>query len=356
VRLSGVTAREGRRYEAGVPEQEPRVSVLLPARDAAATLEVAIESIRGQSEQRWELLVVDDGSTDTTAAVAEKQAGADGRVRLLRQPARGIVAALNHALARARAPLIARMDADDRSRPERLAEQCAYLDAHEAIGLVSCRVHYAGDRAAHAGYAAYVDWLNTLTTPEAIGLSRFVESPVAHPSVVFRRQFCRRFGAWRAGAFPEDYELWLRWLEAGVRFAKVEATLLDWADPPERLSRVDARYGQGAFYRLKCAYLKKHLRHTPGPGRPLWLWGAGRQTRRRFRPLEEAMGGFAGYVDIDPKKIGQRIAGAPVVGPEAIPEAAFVLLAVGSRGARELCRERLTAAGRREGADFLAVA
>ena len=166
------------------------------------------------------------------------------------------------------------MDADDVSQPARLARQRARLDAAPSLGLVATRVRFDGDRVRGAGYARYVDWTNGLLSHDAIRLGAFVESPFAHPSVMFRRAVVARHGGYADGDFPEDYELWLRWMDAGVRFGKVDAELLVWNDPPTRLSRTEPRYSTGAFYRIKCLYLARWLKRQVDPSREIWLWGA----------------------------------------------------------------------------------
>ena len=109
-------------------------------------------------------------------------------------------------------------------------------------------------------------WTNGLLTHEEIALARFVESPLAHPSVMFRRSLVERWGGYAEGAFPEDYELWLRWLDAGVRMEKLADPLLIWNDSPTRLSRRDPRYAAEAFYRVKARYLARWLapQHAQG--------------------------------------------------------------------------------------------
>lgn len=353
----------------------PRVSVLLPAFNALATLPRAVACIRAQTFADWELLVVDDGSTDGAAEWMRAQAAQEPRLKVISQPHAGIVAALNRGLAAARGEFIARMDADDESLPERLTEQVALFDAKPELGVVGSLVEFAGNRAASAGYALHVDWLNTVVTPEQIALNRFVESPFAHPSVMFRRELVARHGGYRDGDFPEDYELWLRWLEAGVRMAKVPRVLLRWHDPPARLSRTDPRYDVESFYKLKAEYLARWLvaadvkrrtdfsgapaappLHVGGYERPLLVWGAGRATRKRVKPLEAHGITVSAYVDIDPNKHGRSRAGHLVLAPEQIPDGAFHLGYVGKRGAREFCRNFLEQRGCVEGRDFLFVA
>ncbi len=337
------------------PIPSPRVAVVLPAFNAAATLPDTLRSLAAQTLADWELVAVDDGSTDGTWDILAA-AARDPRVRPLRHAAnRGIVAALDTALAAVAAPLVARLDADDTCLPERLARQAAFLDAHPETGLVGCRVAFGGDREAQAGYAAHVDWLNTLVEADDIRLNRFVESPFAHPSVMFRRELVDRFGGYRDGPFPEDYELWLRWLDAGVRMAKVPETLVVWNDPPGRLSRTDSRYSPLAFYATKAEYLARWLaRHNPRHP-DIVLWGAGHESRKRAEFLVGHGVRITHYVDIDPRKIGQRIHDRPVLGPGQLPPpgTAFVVSYVGNRGAREEIRQRLDAKGYREGRHFI---
>ena len=332
----------------------PSVSVLLPVHNAAATLGRAIGTIREQTFREWELLVVDDGSTDASTEIALMASQGDDRIRVLTQPHGGIVAALNHGVAIARGIYLARMDADDESWPERLEEQRTFLNRHPEIGLVGCLVEFGGDRSTNLGYAMHVDWINSLVTPEAIALNRFVESPFAHPSVMMRRDLLDQHGPYREGDFPEDYELWLRCLDAGVKMAKVPRVLLRWNDPPNRLSRRDGRYAPERFFRLKASWIGRELRRR-GLARGVWIWGAGRPTRKRAAHLADAGVSPAGYIDIDPKKIGRRVNGLPVVAPSDIPPPAdaFVLGYVSSRGARDLIRSALTARAYEEGRDFL---
>jgi len=114
---------------------------------------------------------------------------------------------------------------------------------------------------------------------------------------------------------------------------------------------VDERYSQEAFYHLKCDYL---IRTLPAD-RPVWLWGAGRPTRKRFKALDDHRP-LSGFVDIDPNKVGQQIDGRAVMPPEEVPEDAFVLLGVANPGAREKAIEFMEDRGKHIGRDFLPVA
>jgi glycosyltransferase involved in cell wall biosynthesis len=333
----------------------PIVSVLLPFYEAFSTLEAAVASIREQTFQDWELVLIDDGSMDGGHELAQYLSIKDSRIRLLKLPHGGIVTALNTGLDAATGDFVARMDADDLCLPSRLARQFAFLEGHPDIGLVSCLVEHCGDSGAQQGYAEYIRWINELVDPNAISLQRFVESPFAHPSVMFRRELIKKHGTYRNGDFPEDYDLWLRWMQAGVRMAKVQEVLLQWTDLSGRLSRTDERYRLEAFYRLKFQYLAEWLARS-NPFHPVvHVWGAGRVTRQRVAWLAELGIVVGGYYDVDPRKVGEPRPGLSVRLHEEVPAPGeeFILVMAGARGARGKVRAFMERRCRVEGRDYL---
>jgi glycosyltransferase involved in cell wall biosynthesis len=327
----------------------------MPFRDAGDTIEEALASIQAQTLRNFELLAIDDGSRDDGPRRVACLAQQDDRIRMLKATGRGLVDALNLGLFAARAALVARMDADDRAEPRRLSMQCQHLQMHPADQLVASRTHLFPEERVCGGYRAYVDWQNRCLSPQDIAEEIYVEAPFAHPSVMFRRRPVLRLGGYRAGNFPEDYDLWLRMVHAGHRMAKIPDVLLHWRDHPDRLSRSDARYSRDAFDVLRASYLARDPRLRRR--RQLAIWGAGRRSRRRARLLLGQGFRLAAWVDIDIRKIGKVMDGAPVVpvewlGREPRP---FVLCYVNSRGARELIGEKLLDMGYRRGIDYLMV-
>ena len=133
----------------------PRVSVLLPVKDAAATLLECLASLRGQSLHDHEVVAVDDGSTDGSLALLERAAKGDPRVRTLSMDAPGLVAALNTGLRAARGIFLARMDADDVAHLDRLRLQAQALECHPAPDILGTRVTVLGGTQ-NAGMRAYV--------------------------------------------------------------------------------------------------------------------------------------------------------------------------------------------------------
>jgi len=335
----------------------PLVSVLVPVRDAAPWLDDCLDSLRRQTLTDFEVITVDDGSTDGSGAVLDRWAQTDRRFTTVRQPARGLVAALNLGLERCRAPLVARMDADDISHPRRLELQAAHLASHPATGVVSCRVrHFPSHRVAR-GFRLYEAWLNSLTTHGAMSRERFVESPLAHPSAMVRRNLLTDVGGWRERGWAEDYDLWLRLFEGGAVFDKVDRWLFFWREHGDRLTRSDPRYSTPCFLRCKAHFLARGPLKDAGD---VILWGAGQTGRRLSKFLIEAGVAIDAAVDIDPAKIGGTVRGIPVIAPDGLPgllgSRSVVLAAVASRGARDLIRAELNELGLEEGDTFWCVA
>ena len=326
----------------------------MPCYNAGTTVTRAVKSIQAQTLRDWELIVVDDGSTDDSADLVQTLADDDPRIQIVRRKHMGVASAANHGMSLATAPLIARMDADDVSLPDRLEKQAAMLDARPYLGGVSCLAEFSGDPSTAGGYAHHVAWANACVTPEEIALNRFVDLPVPNPTLMYRSELIKNYGGFRDGDFPEDYELFLRWLDRGINIGKVNDILYQWHDPPTRLTRNDVRYDADAFHRCKAPYLAKAIAATHCAERELWIWGAGRPARKCARPLESAWKAASGYIDIDPRKIGRVLQGRPVVSSEDLPAIgkAVIVSYVGTRGARESIRRELLAKGRVEGVDF----
>ncbi len=333
----------------------PKVCVVMPARNAAATVERAVRSILEQTLGDLRLLAIDDGSTDGTLGRLEALADEDARVEVLSTPPRGLVAALNDGLSRCDAPYLARMDADDESLPQRLERSVAALEANPALAAVGTQVElFRDDRPASPNMQAYAAWLSGLTEPSALFHDRFVESPLCHPSITARRARLEEVGGWEDGDFPEDYQLWLKLLERGHALCAVPQVLFRWRDHDQRLTRQDARYTLPRHAWLKARFLAR------GPlrqGRCI-VWGAGETGLKLMRLLRAEGVAVERLIELSPRKIGQRIDGVPVESPGALgpPGAAHLVAAVGAKGARAEIRAFLRARRWREGEHFTCAA
>jgi GT2 family glycosyltransferase len=185
----------------------PRISVAMSVYNTAPYLALAIESILGQSEPDFEFLIVNDGSTDGSGAIIDSFAAADARIRPIHQENRGLVASLNRLVEEARAPIVARMDADDIALPERFARQLAFLEANPDHGVVGAWAACIDEKGAPRPEACP----DHPTSHEAF-LEKLETGPLlCHPAVMMRREVVRAAGGYhRAYRHCEDYDLWLR--------------------------------------------------------------------------------------------------------------------------------------------------
>jgi len=333
--------------------KSPQVSILLPVRNEEHLLPAALTSLYRQTLGDWELVAVNDGSRDATGAILDSAAAKDSRIRVIHRPAEGLVATLNAGLEACRAPLVARMDGDDICHPQRLELQAAQLAAHAEITLLACRVRHVPRQRLSDGMHAYEQWQNSLLDHAAIVRDLFVESPFTHPSVMFRRNAVLNLGGYRDCGWPEDYDLWLRLARSGARFARLAETLLYWRDRPERLTRTAGHYSLEAFRACKAHHLRQGFLADRNE---VTLWGAGIEGKAWRQVLLGEGVAVTRWVEVDPRKLGQRIHGAPVVGIDAlVPGSGRTLITVGARGAREQVREFAGGACLVEGEDFVCV-
>lgn len=332
----------------------PRISVLLPVWNAAATLPACLASLRRQTETSWECALVDDGSTDASLEIARDCAARDARFEVLALPHRGLVAALNAGLERCRGRFIARMDADDLMHRERLAAQASALDASPTLAAVGCHARFFPRAALGPGMRAYARWLGSIDSPARVREEAFVECPVPHPTLMLRREWFRELG-YRDLGWPEDYDLVLRLLERGARIGVVARRLLSWRHAPGRLSQTDAAYTQARFVACKAEFLARGFL----AGREHYaLWGYGGTGRALARALLVHGKRPAVIVELHPRRIGKSIQGARVIAPGALDRELGLPLIVSVAGApaRAQIRAALAKLGFRETCDFVCAA
>ena len=331
-----------------------RISVLLPVRDAAPTLGSALRSLSRQTLRDFECVVVDDGSRDASLALARDHARRDPRFRVIATPARGLVPALETGLEACRAPFVARLDADDWMHRERLALQLERLEAEPGWAGVGCHVRLFPRGALGPGMRAYERWLAGIATPADVRREAFVECPLAHPTWLLRREVLERH-PYREAGWPEDYDLLLRLLEAGLELGAVPRRLMGWRHGPARLSQRSPVYADARFTACKAHYLRRgFLARQPR----YLLWGYGGTGRALARALRERERRPEAIVELHPRRLGKTIQDAPVIPPERLgtPAGTALLVSVAGAEPRARIRRHLDAHGWREGRHYLCAA
>lgn len=346
----------------------------MPVYNCLATLDNAVRSVLWQTCPDWELQIIDDGSNDGTLERARYWAACDQRIKVTAAPHGGITAALRLGLEACQAEYVARMDGDDISHPQRFAAQAQYLDEAPQTAALGSLVRIFPKIGITQGMRRYERWLNQACESGRLERDVFIESPLVHPSVMFRRSRILKVGSYLEAPWPEDYYLWLRLWLAGEKLAKVNRVLCFWRDTPKRLTRVDSRCGHDALRELKIemflqAYFPQYARlQLPSPveasraaltkGRSLIIWGAGPNGKALAKGFIARGLQPHAYVDIRPARRGQVICGAVVWGIDQLPapEHYFLVTAVGNPFSRVEIRQHLDSHGWREGRDYRCLA
>jgi len=326
----------------------------MPAFNAERTLAAALRSVQRQTEQDWECLVIDDGSSDRTRVIAAEFAQSDARVRVLERDHRGIVSALQAGLVECRAPLIARFDADDLMSRRRLELQRVALEQSPELTAVGCHVRLFPRAALRERRLDYEHWLRSMCLPEHVQREAFIECPIAHPTLFIRRAPLLEFG-YRDCGWPEDYDLVLRLLQNGRRIGVVAQRLLHWRDGVSRLSRTSDNYSIAAFVECKAEFLASGF--LAASDRYL-LWGFGDTGKALSNALARRGKRPEAIIELHPGRIGQSIRGVPVVTPSKLPSLSPrpLVVSVAGLGPRSEIRQALAQMGYRELRDYVCAA
>jgi glycosyltransferase involved in cell wall biosynthesis len=324
------------------------VSILLPFRNADSVLQRAVDSIVNQ-DYDFELILIENQENESL--VAQRLAEVYSFIKLIREPRPGIVQALNTGLKHCTGEFIARMDADDEMFPRRLKRQAEFLSENPEIIVVSGRILYHGDGLMACGYSAYVDQLNSIQTPAEIRKYRFIESPIAHPSVMFRKSAIDREPLYREGNFPEDYELWLHWLEKHPNgMAKISDDVLIWHDSETRLSRNHPAYREESFMLLRLEYLLRYLK-TEKTNKRILVAGVGKKARKKIRIIQAAGLTIHAITDLRQRKFDDL----PFISWDELPAPGeyFLVSLVSNRGSWREIEAHLRKFGYRNEVDYI---
>jgi glycosyltransferase involved in cell wall biosynthesis len=277
----------------------------------------------------------------------------DPRFRVVSTPARGLIAALNEGLRHCKAPLVARMDADDVMHRERLAAQANALDADPGLSAVGSHVRLFPRSSLSPRLREYEHWLNTLRSDADVRRDAYVECPIAHPTLMMRSELAAL--AYMDRGWPEDYDLILRAFEAGMRIGIVTRRLVAWRNGAGTLSRTDPRYAIDRFTACKAHFLARGFLDA-APNYVLWGYGS---TGRTLRRALLAHGKVPSHiVEVKRGRIGQRIHGASVVPHAKVAELRRerIVVSVARAAPRAEIRGTLAALGFVEGQDFVCAA
>lgn len=282
---------------------ETLISIITPFKNTELYIAECLESIIAQTYTHWELLIVDDGSTDASFSIVSEFAKKDKRITLFTNSGAGIISALQFGFSKSSGQFITRMDSDDIMTPTKLDVLQHNLKTHGKKHIAVGQVKYFREDGISNGFATYETWLNSLTQQGSNFSEIYKECVIPSPCwMVNRDDFidCKGFNPL---TYPEDYDLAFRFYKYQLTCIPCSETLHLWRDYSTRTSRTHEHYAQNNFLELKVRYfleLDYKSSHT------LVLWGAGKKGKTVAKLLQAQNIPFYWICD-NLKKIGKDI-------------------------------------------------
>lgn len=285
--------------------KSPLISILTPFKDTEEFLPECLDSILNQSYANWELLMVDDHSSDSSYQLVETYAKTDSRIQIFKNSGNGIIEALRLAFQCSNGDYITRMDSDDIMHPDKLQHMVNDLMKHGKKHIALGLVKYFSDERISDGYSHYESWLNDLTKKGTNYLEIYKECVIPSPCWMVHKDDLVECRAFNPNRYPEDYDLTFRFYEHDLKCIPSHNLLHFWRDYETRTSRNHEHYTQNYFLNIKLHYFLE-LDHDPS--RILTVWGAGFKGKNIAKQLKKRDVPFVWICD-NPNKIEKRIYG-----------------------------------------------
>ena len=279
------------------------ISILMPVKNTALFLNECLDSIVNQNELNFELIAIDDHSTDDSYSILSNYSSKDSRIKVFKNSGKGIIEALRLAYKKSSGSLITRMDSDDIMSLDKLkvlkSNLIGFGVGHIALG----KVKYFSKNNLGEGFKRYEEWLNSLTQSGINFNAIYKECVIPSPCWMVYREDLDRCKAFFSDEYPEDYDLAFRFYMGGLKPIKCNDILHYWRDYPTRTSRTDDHYSDNTFLDIKSNYF---LRLEYHPKKNLVIWGAGRKGKSLAKILIAKNIPFTWICD-NPKKIGKLV-------------------------------------------------
>ncbi len=323
----------------------------MAARNTAAYLPECLDSILAQTYTDWELIAVNDRSTDQTRAILDTYAARDQRIRVVDSPGKRLIPALQEGMRHAAGPLINRMDSDDRMPHDKLELLVSawqqYGKGHVIAGGTR---HFVDEGEVGEGFRRYEEWLNEVARTGTHREQIYRECVIPSHSWIIHREDLLKAGAFDPLVYPEDYDLCFRFYEQGFSIIGIDHVLHHWRDRSNRISRTWEEYRDNRYFDLKVRYFYKLDRD---PARPLVVWGAGRNGKDLMKLIRPRENNVTWACDND-RKIGKDIYGIRLHSQDIIPRMnnPQIVIAVSSDADRTDVQSRLDAWGKKPVRDY----
>lgn len=328
----------------------PKVSIVLAYKNTVEFLPECLDSILHQTYSNWELIAVNDHSTDGADQLLASYAQKDPRIRIFDSPGERLNPALQEAQRHIQGSLVNRMDSDDKMPLDKLESMVA---AWKSVGkghvIAGGTQHFRDDDEVGEGFKRYDRWLNAVARDQRHLEEIYTECVIpSHCWMMHAEDFAAVGGF--TDVYPEDYDLTFRIYQHGLNIVGMDKVLHHWRDRSERISRTWDEYKDNRYFELKLRYF---LPLDRDESRPLVLWGAGRNGKDMARLLLAAGQSFHWVTD-NPNKIGHNVYGVIMESLDAVPviENPQIMIVVASPDGKQAIRSQLAAWGKGVREDF----
>ena len=305
------------------------VSIIIPYKNAAFFIAECIDSVINQSHEMWELILVNDNSSDESKSIVKQYCKVDQRIKSYNSNGIGIINALRKGYNHSKGNYITRMDADDIMHIDKIKLLRKALiksgENHVSIGLVN---YFSSNKILGDGYIKYAKWLNYLTENKLNFSEIFKECTVPSPCWMIHRNDFNKIGGFENDKYPEDYDLALRMYINGIKISNVNVVIHQWRDHNLRTSRTDSKYDFKNFIPLKIEYLLKQKNNNS-----IVLWGTGKKGKLIAKELMKKEHDFIWITD-NANKQGKEIYGQLIHETKFLKKEIFktIICGVSSRG------------------------
>lgn len=331
--------------------ERPLVSIIMAAKDTAPYLRDCLDSILAQTYENWELIAINDHSSDETPEIFEEYAARDSRVRVFHSDRPKLIPTLKYGYQFAKGDLINRMDSDDKMPHDKIEvlvkEWQKYGKGHVIAGGTE---HFVDEGEVGGGFRRYEEWLNEVARASTHYEQIYQECVIPSHSWILHKEDLDAVDAFNPEVYPEDYDLCFRFYKNQLKVIGIDKVLHHWRDRSNRISRTWDEYKDNRYFDMKLRYFFELDRDQ---SRPLVVWGAGRNGKDFVKKLKEFESDIQWGCDND-RKIGHEVHDIQMRSTEAIVELANpqILIVVASPDEKKKIRKVLDSWGKRPVNDF----
>lgn len=329
----------------------PLVSIIMAVKDTEPYLYECLDSILNQSYQNWELIAINDHSSDRTPEILAEYEQKDPRVRVFHSKRHKLIPTLKEGYKHANGALINRMDSDDKMPFDKLEVLVREWSKYGKGTIIAGGTeHFVDEGEVGDGFRRYEKWLNQVAKNSTHYQEIYQECVIPSHSWILHKEDLDSVGAFDPEVYPEDYDLCFRFYRAGLKVVGIDKVLHFWRDRSDRISRTWEEYKDNRYFGIKLPYFYELDRDM---SRPLVLWGAGRNGKDLAKLILEKESEFHWVCDNE-RKIGKDVYGIRMQSFDLIPllENPQIIIVVASPSDKMDIRDQLSKWGKEPARDF----